>query len=288
MLVLLLVDETKPRARRPRFGPKIHEAMCNFRPKQRGLASLAAFKLRSDRKKELAQELDEIKCPEFCETTGKWTIKQFENVSKFVYLGSMVEGGPRSTADIDHRIAIAQTEFTKHRKIWKSNDMLLTQKLKIYRLYIIATAAHGHEGWCLDEKGMKRMNGFNSSCLARITGKTFQEMATHSGDAVAPFDFVTHVRRRRLEWLGHLLRHEDENRLIYKGLADMYELKGKIEGTILLDAPSTSTFAELVDIASDRKEWRKRVREFNPRGMERTQSVMRTSRQRGSSEPRAR
>ena len=115
------------------MGRKIHEAKCNFRPKQRGLASLAAFKLRSDRKKELAQELDEIKCPEFCETTGKWTIKQFENVSKFVYLGSMVEGGPRSTADIDHRIAIAQTEFTKHRKIWKSNDMLLTQKLKIHR-----------------------------------------------------------------------------------------------------------------------------------------------------------
>ena len=99
---------------------------------------------------------------------------------------------------------------------------------------------------------------------------------------------VTHVRRRRLEWLGHLLRHEDENRLIYKGLADMYELKRKIGGTILLDAPSTSTFAELVDIASDRKEWRKYVREFNPRGMERTRSVMRTSRQRGSSEPRAR
>ena len=113
-------------------------------------------------------------------------------------------------------------------------------------------------------------------------------MATHSGDAVAPFDFVTHVRRRILEWLGHLLRHEDENRLIYKGLADMYELKRKIEGTILLDAPSTSTFAELVDIASDRKELRKYVREFNPRGMERTRSVMRTSRQRGSSEPRAR
>jgi len=205
-------------------------------------------------------------CWEFDEDREIGVEKPLKNVTQFIYLGSLVEGGKRTTADIEHRMVIGQKEFRVHKKIWKSQDLLLKQKLSVYSTYIVSTATHGHEGWCFDDAGMSKINGFNASCLARITGRSIEEMSRH-GEGGAPFDLVTYLRKRRLQWCGHLLRM-GKDRDIHNMLNCIYNRRHKIKGTILQDVPETKKFEELMKLAVNRKEWRQRVRELDPRGAE--------------------
>ena len=61
------------------------------------------------------------------------------------------------------------------------------------------------------------------------------------------------IRARRLQWLDHILRL-DENRLLKRAVKCLYE--DRSEGDILMDAPHT----ELEMWSADRKKWRPRVR----------------------------
>ena len=66
-------------------------------------------------------------------------------------------------------------------------------------------------------------------------------------------DLVLHLRKRRVRWVGHLLR-EEEGFLARRALAELFRLR--VGGSILMDAPPCSSFDELVVLASDRESWR--------------------------------
>ena len=55
----------------------------------------------------------------------------------------------------------------------------------------------------LTVRGMRTLNGTNSQMLARITGESVRSQAN---SATAVFDLVKNIRKRRLRWLGKILR----------------------------------------------------------------------------------
>ena len=59
-----------------------------------------------------------------------------------------------------------------------------------------------------------------------------------------------------------------KDRDIHNMLNCIYNRRHKIKGTILQDVPETKKFEELMKLAVNRKEWRQRVRELDPRGAE--------------------
>jgi len=275
-------------------GRKIHEARwCKFRPRERGLASLTAKKLREVRLTEQASGMPKVKCCEFDQGTETWVMRELEFVAKFVYLGVLVQGGEREGEDIKHRLDMATAEFQKHRSIWKSNVLAGGQKLEIYKLYIVTKGTHGFEGWCLDEDAQAAVNHFNARCLSQMLSKDIHEMASYAktkevvqsdgtvltvARKAPPYDLLTDLRKRRLQWCGHVARM-DRERMEFRALRDIYILRdewsrvrGKrgraLDFTVLMDAPETRNFEELCEKASDRKEWRKRVKELNPRAGE--------------------
>ena len=99
----------------------------------------------------------------------------------------------------------------------------------------------------------RKLNGVNSRMVSIITGKTPHEEAS---DGTRSFDLVRAVRSRRLSWLGHILRM-DQDRLLVKAVKHLYE-DGN-EGDILMDTPTTSSWDELPKWVADRKKWRMRV-----------------------------
>ncbi len=96
---------------------------CPHRPKQRGLASLAAKDLRNKRKRALIQQMPKVTALK--RSHCLWMQAVMDNVASFVYLGSNVEGGRRTTSEIDHRLAIASTALHDHRGVLSTRSRTL-------------------------------------------------------------------------------------------------------------------------------------------------------------------
>ena len=102
--------------------------------------------------------------------------------------------------------------------------------------------------------------------VARITKRTVHEEASAS---TRIFDVVRWIRARRLQWVGHILRM-DQDRLVYKAL--YYEHTHRTEGGLLMDLHVSHTWRDLCVMASDRSAWRARVKALRTGGATRIQA----------------
>ena len=72
---------------------------------------------------------------------------------------------------------------------------------------------------------------------------------------------VAGIHATRLRWLGCILRlqkRKGEVRLVKKAVKMLYH--NSSAGDILMDAPATTSWDELCEMAEDKKEWQGRVR----------------------------
>lgn len=107
-----------------------------------------------------------------------------------------------------------------------------------------------------------KLNGWNSRCVATITGRSIAKEAGRR----QTFDLVSHLRVERLRWVGHVLRMDD-SRYVKQALAVVFG-SGDSEqlhksGSVLMDIPKCSSFSELeceVGAHGDHDEWDSRVR----------------------------
>jgi len=94
--------------------------------------------------------------------------EELEDVSKFVYLGGMVtqEGG--SDEDINSRLEKARAAFSKLRNIWKSSQLKLKTKLKIFKSNVVAVLLYGCETWHMTKQDVNKLDVFLHKSLRRI------------------------------------------------------------------------------------------------------------------------
>ena len=167
-----------------------------------------------------------------------------DNVWMFKYLGSLFRADGCHLADIKARIAVAMKTAGQMRNIWASKTTPLNLKMRIYRTGVCSCLVYGSEAWSLDDKACAMLNGANSRMVARITGRTIKEEASKT---TRTFDFVTWIRARRLQWVGHILRmdnNDTEPRLIYKAVSYIYEHRRP--GDLLMDIPRHCDWQDLV------------------------------------------
>ena len=108
---------------------------------------------------------------------------------------------------------------------------------------------YGSEAWNLTNEVKKKINGTNSQILSAITGKSYREEAV---EATCSFNLLRAIRARRLQWLGHILRL-DEDRLLQRAVHHVYN--NRCDGDILSDAPRTESWAELKMWDVNREKW---------------------------------
>ena len=180
-----------------------------------------------------------------------------ENVYSFEYLGACIQCDGDEEADVRHRMNIAQAVFSSLYAIWSDHRLPRTMKLRLYRLAVCSTITHASEAWAFTKRVQQIVNGFNSRCLHIITGEHWRETATRPA-----YNLNLAIRRRRLRYLGHLLRM-DSNRLVRRTLI-AYTNGGNNapEGSLLQDCPG-QTIDQLALEASDRKQWARRVNELS-------------------------
>ena len=114
--------------------------------------------------------------------------------------------------------------------------------------------AYGSEAWRLSDKCLRALN----ASLAVFKGLQENRGKKKQGRPPATNHFVTTFgEKRRLAWLGHILRMKDiaegVPRLVKTTVKVQHELGGG--GSILMDAPAHQSVEDLVPKAGNRRDW---------------------------------
>ena len=134
--------------------------------------------------------------------------------------------------------------------IFSSKCISLRLKLRLYEAAVCSILTYGCETWTLCPKMIQRLNGVNSTILARITNKPIQQEARA---LTTSLNLVRKIRVRRLKWLGHILRAGPQS-LMFCALKAQSEMGH--QGNLLMDAPTHTSIEDLVPLAMDRGSWR--------------------------------
>ena len=203
--------------------------------------SLADKKVQHHKRKELEHKLPHVI------VEGQ----QLENVYSFEYLGSRIQCDGDESADVEHRLVIAQNVFNSLHHIWTDHRLPLSMKIRLYRTSVCSSFTHACEAWTLAKPVQKKINGFNSRCLSHITGEDFVETATHP-----LFDLVAIIIKRRLRFAGHILRMDPERLLRRAFISYVSSCGGGARPTgSLLHMCNDIPIEDITTIAQDRRQW---------------------------------
>ena len=131
-----------------------------------------------------------------------------ENVDSFCYLGSIIDEEGGTVAEVKSRIGKAQASFRSLSKVWRTKDISLRTKLKIFNSNVKAVLLYGCETWNASPSCIKRIQTFINKCLRKLLGIrwtdkiTNEEVWRRTGECAVGDE----VGRRRWRWIGHTLR----------------------------------------------------------------------------------
>ena len=183
--------------------------------------------------------------------------QQLENVYTFEYLGSRIQCNGDEKADVEYGMIIAQSIFSSLSHMWADHRLSRNMKICLYQTSVCSAFTHACEAWNITDSVRKMINGFNSRCLSRITGKDLRDTASDP-----EFDLVAAVVKRRLRFAGHILRMNPERLLRRTFLSYMNSSNTRPDGSLLHGCESM-TIEQVTSLAQKRSAWSRFVDSLN-------------------------
>ena len=131
-----------------------------------------------------------------------------EFVQDFNYLGSLFSKDNGGQKYIKARLGKARCAFAKLQNIWKSNLYTTKTKIRLYNSNVKSIQLYGSECWRVVKGDMAKIDAFHNRCLRKIC-RIFWPNKISNVDLYKKTDCnsaVLEIKRRRLRWLGHVLR----------------------------------------------------------------------------------
>ena len=177
--------------------------------------------------------------------------EELENVYTFNYLGAETASDGDASIPVKHRCDVAWGHFNQYRKTLTSAKLSVKNRTRLYIQLIVMTMTHGSEAWVLNTKVKKMINSVNSKMLSQITKRSIHEEAKHP-----TFNVINHIKARRFEYLGHILRLDNDRTLKSLLIQSMRDTAPFREGSLAAETPF-QTKDQLVTAAQDLKNRRK-------------------------------
>jgi len=122
------------------------------------------------------------------------------------------EGG--GSRDIKNRLQKASGAFQRLGKVWAARGIGRGTKIRLFKTLLQPVLFYGCETWKITKADERRLNSFQCQCLRRIL-KRIRWQQRISNNRVVKMAAINNIscviRRRRWNWLGHVLKREDEN-----------------------------------------------------------------------------
>ena len=146
-----------------------------------------------------------------------------ETVISFKYLGSVItdEG---SKPELLCRIAQATAALTRLEPIWIDKSMSLSSKIRLMHSLVTSIFLYACESWTLTAELQRRIQAMEMRCYRKILHisckdrVTNEEVRAEIQQAIGPHeDLLTIVKRRKLQWYGHVSRSSGMAKTILQG-----------------------------------------------------------------------
>ena len=131
-----------------------------------------------------------------------------ENVASFTYLGSVIAVDGGSERDVLVRIGKARTAFLLLRTVWRSKEISLRTKLRIFSTNVKTVLMYGAETWRVTKNITDKTQAFVNRCLRYILGIRWPNTISNEDLwAKTQEDRIKiQIRRKKWKWIGHTLR----------------------------------------------------------------------------------
>ena len=122
------------------------------------------------------------------------------------------------------RIPLAKDAFNKLKPIIKNRIISLKPKMRILKTYVWAVMLYGCESWTVNNEITNRIAAAEMWFLRRMLRVSWADRVTNKEvlrRAGTHREHLNQVRRRQMEFLGHVYRKDD---------AERQALRGRIQG----------------------------------------------------------
>ena len=137
---------------------------------------------------------------------------ELENVEAFKYLGSFMSLQHGDLKQISVKLAEGRQRFASFQKLWKSRQLSIPLKCKLYRALVLSVVLYSSETCTMNKSPQRKLESFNNSCLQRILYFSYMERVTNE-EVLARSRMSTlsaMIMIKRLKWFGHVLRMNDD------------------------------------------------------------------------------
>jgi len=134
--------------------------------------------------------------------------EQLEQVDTFPYLGSLTTEDGECTTEFHTRLNRRQAIRASLQKIWKSDSILISTKIRLMKALVWPVPMYGCESWTLRKNEKTRLDAFEMKGLRKIlrvsgTAKKTNEWVLKEGT-------VRHCpsMEARIQYYGHTMRKQ--------------------------------------------------------------------------------
>jgi hypothetical protein len=189
--------------------------------------------------------------------------RKIKQVEQFSFLGSLMTSDGKCDLEIKRRIGIAKTAFQNMKSVLLSKRISVQSRLRILKCYIWSTLMYGCETWTISKGSQEKIEAAEMWFLRRMLRISWTDKITNEEvmfRAGVDRQLMRSIRRRQLEFFGHVMR---------KGALEQLVVTGKIEGrrsrgrprTKFLDSISRTLKSdfnptEIIHLTTDRLRWR--------------------------------
>ena len=132
-----------------------------------------------------------------------------DNWKKCKYLGSLLD----TEADINRRKILAIDAYTKLKHIFENKKVSLPVKIRIFRSHVESIFMYNCELWIITKNTERIIDVLQRNILRKILNIRWPQKISNIAlyDKTKTTEWSKTVKRRRLQWYGHLLRLPENN-----------------------------------------------------------------------------
>jgi hypothetical protein len=186
------------------------------------------------------------------------------SVSEFCYLGDVLNDGGGCERAAIARVKAAWNKFRSLSGVLCTKGLSLKQKGLVYRVCVRSVLVYGVENWAMKKEVLHKLRNTERRMLRMMCGVTLKDRMRSEvvAEMVCVGDLEEHIRVRRLQWYGHVMRksEEEEVRKIMSLVVDGGRGRGRPAKRWLDVLKEDMRVKGLsIEMAQDRSSWRRAI-----------------------------